>query len=186
MGSLRSRKQINTSGFTLIEALVTVAIISILTVLVASSYPIVRQQQQVRVAEQLLGSQLRRAQQLALNENREVRCLQLFADQVSLQPRCSDIGIAIRGSEFIMFADTDADTRFTSGSDYIISNTAIGKDVSIPNKDFLFKATPPTITAYTDGVVQSLKTPQTLVIAVGSLQVPYDIYPYGYIEEAKP
>lgn len=174
-----------TKGFTLVEAMVSVGIISILSVMLMRSFPFIRNSQHVKLTQEQLASQLRRAQQLALDETRAEACLNLFVGQEDQNSRCSDVGVALRGQKLIMFADTtphEADNKYTDG-DYVLSSVDVPGDVTMPEKSFLFKGTPPTMLVYVDGVIKPLKSAEPLTIGVGETQVLLNVYPYGYVEK---
>lgn len=165
---------------TLIEIVVSIAIISTISLLLLSAIPLIRSQQQLRVAASQIQSSLRVAQQAAFNEARPPACLEGAGEDKEKQRRCSDIGIAIRAGEIIQFADTQADNTFSKSGDYVISRDKFPAAVTVPDKTWLFEASPPTITLTVDGITQAANKPASIVIKASSLTATVQVFAYGY------
>jgi len=170
------------SGFTLIEMMVIIVIISIMTVLLAVAFPVVQRQQQLKLTATTLVSQLRRAQQLALDETRDDACLQLLADQPQNQTRCSDIGVAIRNPTLITYADIDGNHQYTDGHDYVLNKIDAPSTVSLANKDFLYQGAPPTVNAFVDGAPSALNAAVPLDMTINNEVTSLTVFPYGYVQ----
>lgn len=137
-------------GFTLLETAVVLAIISILTGLILVGWPANRQHQALLLATQQVQTTIRTAQQKALNEDRPQACL----DTGIVPKNCSDVGVAMNGSQILIFADTQdplADRYNVAASgqpgDYVIEKQTLPLGVTGPTnwQAFIFEATPPNI-----------------------------------------
>jgi prepilin-type N-terminal cleavage/methylation domain-containing protein len=167
-------------GMTLIEIVVSVAIISVISALVLNALPTIRNQQQLRAATQQIQNQLRAAQQNDLNETRSPDCLQRVGEDKEKQRRCSDVGVAIRQNKIVQFADTEDDNTLSNSGDVILSQEEISSAVIVPNRTWLFEATPPTILLRIDGKVQQVGQPNTTIISAGALKATFEVSTYGY------
>ncbi len=165
---------------TLIEIVVSIAIISTISLLLLSAIPLIRSQQQLRVAAAQIQSTLRVAQQSAFNESRPAACLESVGEDKEKQRRCSDIGIAIRSGEIIQFADTQSDNTFSKNGDYVISRDRFPTAVTVPDKTWIFKASPPTIILIVDGITQPADKPASFTIKASSLTATIQVFAYGY------
>lgn len=170
------------AGMTLIEVVISIAIISVISALLLSALPLIRSQQQLRGAVQQIQSNLRVAQQAALNESRPAACLTRAGDDKEKQRSCSDRGLAISNNTLIQFADTQDDNRFSASSDFIISQENLTGGTTAPNKAWLFEATPPTITLWVDGKIQPGALPANADIRAGALTATIHVYAYGYTQ----
>ena len=174
--ALRSR------GMTLLEVVVSISIISIATALLLSALPLIRSQQQLKLAAAHLQSDLRRAQLGAINETRVPACLDEAGDNAAQKQRCSDIGITVQNNQVVEFADIDADGRYNEPTDFFLSREPLPGAVSVPAKTWVFKASPPTSTLYVNGTVQLASQPDITIITAGSLKATLNTYAYGYVE----
>lgn len=176
----------STSGYTLLELMVTIGILSIITMLSTRAFPIVRDQQNLVRAERQLQSLLRTAQQNALDEERTEACLASVSSASSDQRRCSDIGVAIRERELKMFADTIDDNRYTENGDFVLSTSTFASEVISLNsawRSFLFEGIPPSITLFSDGQVVNPTLPVPVTLQAGQAQASYNLYMFGQLEK---
>lgn len=141
-------------GFVIIELVVTMVIIGLLAGMLTIGLPAWRESKALALTEQLVSSQLREASQRALQEARANDCVTQAANDPDIIRRCSDIGVALRDTKLIMFADTNnADKKYTTG-DFKLAEQDAPPGVHFDNDhDFLFDAVPPTITLFIDGRV---------------------------------
>lgn len=170
-------------GFTLIEVVVGIAIVSIITILTVTAFPFIRERQQVSLATQEFESALRRAQQLALFETRHPQCLQNVGSEAEKQRRCSDVGIVVDESELITYADTVSDDRYTPDEDFVLSRIPVPANVVVSAKAFLFEASPPTITMFVDGEVRAAHQTETITITSGSVTANLVVSAYGFVNQ---
>lgn len=141
------------AGFTLVEMAVIMAIIGIMTLLVAFAFPAVRTNQALLQAQQTFQTELRSAQQQALNELRAEECLAAAGEEEDADLHCSDIGVALVGRNLIIFADTsEADENRKDDDDYILREIELPAAASV-DQSFLFQATPPNVYLFSDGTV---------------------------------
>jgi prepilin-type N-terminal cleavage/methylation domain-containing protein len=173
------------SGFTLIEIMVIIVIISIMTALLAVGFPVVQRQQQIKLTETTIVSQLKRAEQLALDETRDDACLQLLADQPQNQTRCSDIGVNIDNQTLTTYADIDGNDQFTPNHDYVLNKIDVPTTVTLQSQDFLYHGAPPTIQAFVNGAGANLNAAVPMTMTVNNQSVSLTIFPYGYVQENK-
>lgn len=169
------------SGFTLVEMMVIITIVTIFTIITARALPIVRNQQNVRLAQQQISSLLNEARHQALNETRQDACLESHGQS---EKKCSDIGLDLRQTTATLFADTDDDNRF-SARDFIIRQQPIaGSMTALTPTTALFEASPPSVVMYGNG---ALKAPGdsslTLILESGGDQKNYLIDSYGHLEQ---
>ena len=90
------------SGFTLMEVLITVAIIGILSALATPSLMAWRQNSRFVGTLQSMAANLQRGKLMAIREN-------------------NDVGVEMNQTDYIVFLNLDADTSFTAG-DQVIAN----------------------------------------------------------------
>lgn len=169
-------------GMTLLEVVVSISIISVATALLLSALPLIRSQQQLKLAAAHLQSDLRRAQLGALNETRAPACVEEAGDNQAQKQRCSDIGITVQNNEAVEFADIDANGRYNEPVDFLLSREPLPLAVSVPAKTWVFKASPPTSNLYVNGSVQVVSQPDVTIITAGSLKATLNTYAYGYVE----
>jgi len=171
-------------GYTLIEIITTVVMISILTMMVSRGYSEYRDSHRLTTAEQLVQSMAREALQMAMNEDRRhecsgsIACLEYSAGiNSSMNERdysrlCSDVGIAFSGNtnEIMLIADVSAPASndLTPDEDCLIKKVALPEGVTFANDNYiLFEATPPaSISKYCKGSSSSNSCPDN-----GSVQL---------------
>ena len=170
------------SGMTLLEVVVSISIISIATALLLSALPLIRSQQQLKLAAAHLQSDLRRAQLGAINETRAPACIDEGGSDQAQKQHCSDIGITVQNNEVVEFADIDANGRYNEPTDFLLSKEPLPGAVSVPAKTWVFKASPPTINLYVNGTVQLVSQPDVTIINAGALKATLNTYAYGYVE----
>lgn len=166
-------------GFTLVEAVVTIAILSIITTIVLAAFPQVRDHQTLIAAEQQLRSYIRQAEQASFNQIRPEDCTNTLPEED--HGLCSDTGIAIRGSEVILFADTlQKDVNQYEQGDYVYNTLTLPSPArALAERTLLFEADPPGIILYVDGVNQS---PGRVELMAGSRSKLLTIHRYGQVE----
>lgn len=174
-------------GFTLIEIIVVVVITGLLSALVLIGYPAARDHQHLRLAEQAFQTFFRDAQNRALNEERDDACLETQA--LGDERYCSDIGLALRGRDIILFADTaDPTQNEYSDRDYRITTFTLPGAVEIAAEgspqSLLWEVTPPTVTLYADGV--EMTQARTIDLVVRKQQRTITIQPYGHVSGETP
>lgn len=169
-------------GFTLLETAVVLAIMSILTGLILTSWPRTRQQQALLLATEQIQTLIRTAQQKALNEDRAEACLATVEDTPESRRLCSDVGVAIKGNTIVMFADTinpsenKYDDTPDSPHDFLIEQQTLALGVTGPSgwQSFIFEATPPTINMFTSN--------QRLTLRIGNVSKDITVKTYGQVE----
>jgi len=184
-------KMIQTSslqgGFTLIESIVIIVIISILSAIAASAIPHARDSQQLTVSGQQVQALLSSAEQKAVNELRTEECLTAVGDDKEAQKTCSNVGVAVKGVDAVIFSDTDPDRQYAPEKDFVLSrHTLQARQVLEAEEDwqtFLFEATPPSITLFADGQPVSPQAPGSLVLKSGRQTKAWAVLPYGRLEE---
>jgi type II secretory pathway pseudopilin PulG len=173
------------SGYTLIEAVVVLGIISLLAAFTLAAWPHLRERQALLIVRQQVQTLFREVQSQAFYEARSTTCLQLFAPDDPDQTRCSDLGLAFRDRKLRIFADTDGNLRYSS-SDFVLAEETLAAGVSTPYTDWsslLFQAVPPNITLF-DANSQPVSPDRftTLTVEIGSSFHNFSVYPYGQIE----
>lgn len=170
-------------GFTLIETLVTISIVSLITAILVVSWPWAREQQAFTLATQVIASRLKEAQQYAINEQRPERC--------EAQRQCSVVGIAVRGAELVMFADTRGlnqqyDEAAGVTGDFIIQKQTLPSAVTTDAgqwQSWVFKAVPPNVISFgPTGEEIAPGAATSLILEWGTKQRTLTIRPYGHVE----
>lgn len=137
------------AGFTLIEVVVSIAVVSVVATMIATAYPVVRQAQQLDAAEQQIQAALYEARDMAFNEERDQKCLdQADVEKGMLAKYCSDVGVKFDRDKLILFADSDNSETFAVGSDFIIKTIALtgGVYIEVPTPDTeIFYGEPPSL-----------------------------------------
>jgi prepilin-type N-terminal cleavage/methylation domain-containing protein len=167
-------------GFSLIEVTVTVVIVGIFSLMAARAYPVWRERQHIIEARQVIQSELRAAQQQAIQEIRSPDCL-AGAATYDEERHCSDIGLWFEAgqSSITVYADTaESDSNTYNTGDYVIKTLSLPGGLRVKeNKSFLFEAVPPSVTLFHPG---------SLVLTSGGASVndiAFNIGPYGQVEE---
>lgn len=181
------------AGFTQIELIVVVAIMAAFAALMATTYPSVRAEQKLTLAEQTLQAALRSAQQSAINEERQAFCL---AEAVTLgtdPKKCSDIGLILVPDEnnIIIFADIDKpdDNQFEDpshgGRDFVLRRVAFPDGVQVapsaPPTTLIFEGAPPTIKLFSGPNEIISSTP--VVLSIGDAKRNLAVGSYGQVEK---
>lgn len=133
------------SGFSLIESITIIAIISILTAISVSALPAIRAHQTLVTDTEQIRSLLLDSKQRSLNQVRPEACVQKAEDS----RRCSDVGIAMTGGNIIQFADLLANTRYDE-KDYVIGTYPLQSVVvnSLSTNYLVFYGFPPSVDLY--------------------------------------
>ncbi len=170
------------AGFTLLEVLVTLAIITIVTYVATIAFPIIREQEALVHARQVVSSALRTAQTQALNEERSPDCLARAGDSPLAAKECSDIGIFLQGENMIAFADTNDNNRYDN-QDFKISETSLPRPVTISAAaSFLIEATPPNVTLWHNGVVIPAGSHVSASLRARRRTLTFSVLLYGILE----
>ncbi len=141
------------SGFSLIESLVIVSIISIIAALSLTAFPAVRAHQQLVSDTELIKSLLLDSKERALNQVRPEKCLDQFEAGDKARAGCSDVGIAFVGKEIIQFADTTGTTKRYNMGDYTIVRLKLStKIVTGSVRSLLFYSNPPSVFLHANSV----------------------------------
>ena len=132
----------NSQGFTLIEMLVIIFIISLLSVLILANYQGGKKKYALLQANQKLISDLRRAQNMAINGTEiEGHCSTVFA--------CFGYGIYLNsGSSYLLFADNNNNKIYDSGEGFETINLPFPIIIqsTIPSPAYVFFEAPDPIT----------------------------------------
>jgi type II secretory pathway pseudopilin PulG len=175
------------SGFTLIETVLTVGIIAALGAAIAVGWPRVRAHQGIVLATEHIQSWIYTAQEKSLNEERPDACVNLFTTLADKR-RCSDVGIALRDNEMIMFADTDGNNDRYTNNDFIIDRTTLVSPVVVdtpgPTWDsFLFRAVPPGVVLHgKNGQPIGTGSNDVFRLESGPYQIDINVLPYGLLQ----
>lgn len=181
------------AGFTQIELIVVVAIMAIFAALMATTYPSVRAQQKLTLAEQTLQAALRAAQQSAINEEREAGCLTEASALGTDAKKCADIGLILIPDEhnIIIFADiaNPADNQFDNpalgGRDFVLRRVAFPDGVqvepSVPRTVLIFEGAPPTIKLFSGPNEITSSVP--VVLSIGQVRRNLVVGSYGQVEK---
>lgn len=174
-------------GFSLIEIVVTIAIIGILTTMVAAGYPAVRNRHTMQRAQQQMELLLREAQQQTLNEERAKACRDLSPrdteGDIVARRRCSDVGIHLQGTTAILFADLNSDKAYSANRDYQIRDPETLPATVVPNQTIVFNATPPHLTMYGNGGIVDGQHPLEVTFQLHNDTSTLLLRPFGKIEQ---
>ena len=168
-------------GFTLLEMMVVVVIISILTFLSLSALPVARSNQQLKSDIQQLRSIFSIAQQKALNEIRDEECLERVGDDPELRIRCSTIGVFFEDFKVTLFADIDADWEYTPEVDYLINEQTLQSQVSGAKKTIVFQAIPPSLYMVANGDPVAPQGSVALTLKAGEQSREIEIQRFGIV-----
>lgn len=151
----------NASGFTLIESVVVMAIVSMVSVLALNAIPVLRAHQELVADTENFRSLLFDSKQRTVNQVRPPSCLSQYEINNPLRAACSDVGIAIYLGELIQYANTANQNQHTYepgiAGDFEIAKIKIVSTVEMPRslKSLLFISMPPTVVTYSDGAIIS-------------------------------
>lgn len=175
------------SGFTLIEMVVSIAIIGILTTMIAVGYPAVRDRQTLQRAHQQLEVLVREAAQQTLNEERAAACRDRFPGDalaaVTSRRRCSDVGIHIQGATATLFADLDGNKAYSVNRDYNIRDPIALPAPVTEAATIVFNASPPYLTLYGNASLVDDQHPFEVVLQLHGGTNVLVIRPYGKVEQ---
>lgn len=176
-GHLRSQ-----AGFTIFEMVVTVGIIGVLSLLVGAGLPVARDNQRVMSTEQQLQDMLRLALQRATHEVRPELCTNdsRVGGDDALARRCSNVGVALTGTTAVMFADLNADRRYTAASDLTFEERDLTAEAD--QQAFVFEASPPTVALYANSRPVTVNQPGRVVISSGRQARAVQVLPFGQVE----
>lgn len=170
------------AGLTLLEVIVTLVLITATTYLVASAFPIVREQQALQQAQQQLTAALRAAQIQALDEQRHPDCLERVGEAIRQQKLCSDLGVFLQDNQLRTFADIHDNNLFDT-DDFVLGNTSLPPSLTAATSaSILFEATPPNTTTYLDGVLLTPTQPGTVTLRSPRRELSVTISAYGLVE----
>lgn len=169
-------------GFTLLEVLVTLAIITIVTFLAATAFSIIREREALIHARQQISSIVRAAQTQALNEQRHPACLAEVEDSPLAAKQCSDIGVFLQGEKVIVFADTNDNNQYDD-QDFRESESSLPRPVTVLGTiSIVIEATPPNVVLWHNGRVVPAGNQISLTLRAGRRTVPLSISSYGILE----
>src|SRR3989344_1606602 len=153
-----------TMGFSLVESLVIISIISILASLSLVALPAARAHQQLISDTELIQSLLLDSKERALNQVRPEGCLRDDSNPESAdRAACSDVGIIFEGGKVMQFANIAGGTE--EDPDYVYSGdtehpivehqllTSVVEEEEGGVRQILFRSVPPSVETYKDGAV---------------------------------
>ena len=178
-----SRHTKRSSGFTLLETLVIIVIITVMTLLVLRAFPLARTRQKLIADTAQIQLWLRSSEADALNEVRPEDCLLKVGSNPSSQKHCSDRGVAMRGNQVVLFADIVSDQDYTEGGDFILAQHELATGTqSTTWQSFVFLASPPNITMYFNGQPLAPNQAQTIILESDGQTRELPIYPYRHLD----
>lgn len=167
------------AGFTLLEIIVTIAILTTITIVVAVAYPTTRRHQALGIAEQTLQMRIRGALATAVNEERTPDCRVEANTRAVPEQRCSDVGVYVADEELITFADLTNDGMYTAIDDFELNRVSFAGGVqAVTPVSFLFLGVPPDSTLLVNGLEASSGQ---IVLRAGQTMVPLNVYSYGHV-----
>jgi prepilin-type N-terminal cleavage/methylation domain-containing protein len=189
----------SSSGFTLIEIVVTVVIIASFSGIMLAAYPTLRVYQSTKAAKQLIQSELRTAQQRAIHRERGQNCLDTL-ESPALFDRCSEIGLLFQAgqSEVIIMANSYYGDEDEDEDRYRLSfpnDTELGRFelpdgvIAEQNTSLLFIAKPPTVRLMTQQDISApTEVTQSTPLHITSHGEPQTFYvlPYGQLTTDNP
>jgi hypothetical protein len=161
--------------------------LTIVTYLTVSAFPIVRENEALTQAKGQLVSALRAAQTQALDEQRHPDCLARVGDDPRDEKRCSDVGIMLQGTQIITFADINDDNKFDN-EDFRLQTSSFVKPVNVVSPvSLLVEATPPNVILFVNGVPLGADDDTTVILKAIMLrsrqrELPLSISSYGVVE----
>ena len=183
---MKQRTKQASSGFTLLEVVIVMTILTIMTYLVVSALPPARVNQRLESDVQQFRSLISRAQQLAVNEVRPDSCLARAGANEETQRRCSNVGVVARTGELVLFADLDGDRRYSGPADFEIEKIPQTADVNDGREaDIVFEADPPEVFMYADSRIIGAGQSYVVRFAIGEATRTFSIGPYGVISDAQ-
>lgn len=177
------------AGFTMIEMMVIVVMFGIMISIMVVGYPLLRNREKFMGAEQQIQSVVRSAQQMAIQEDRDIDCVAVAeldpGDPEECKRRCSDIGVAFEGGEIVTFADLDLSGEWEAsgvgdcGGDIELNRQALPEGVTASeDKAFVFLGVPPTVTMKVNG---ELEESGLVTIYVGDDELDLTVWRYGHV-----
>ncbi len=174
------------TGFTLIESLVIISLISILTAMSVRAIPTIRAHQELVSDTENIRALLYDAKQRTLNQVRPENCLPGVPDDLA-RARCSDVGVALKNGELIIFADTAPSVQnynYDTGDREIVrSKLATNVDTGSATS-LVFAGVPPSAVLYKDGVALTGGSDFTRIMLTASngSKRSIKIYSFGTME----
>ncbi len=146
----------NNTGFSLVESITIIAIISILTAISVAALPAIRAHQALVADTEQIRSLLLDSKQRSLNQVRPEACVQEAEANGKDSRRCSDTGIVFHEGNVIQYADSgtpnlrydEADHKIAT---YPLQSVIVKGDSTNPNH-FLFYGNPPSVDLYVTGL----------------------------------
>lgn len=157
----------NQSGFSLVESLVIISIISILASLSLVALPAARSHQELIADTELIQSLLLDSKERALNQVRPEECMSELPAEDTLRAPCSDVGIDFEtAGEVIQFADLNEGNGRYTDTDYKIVTHALSSTVS--SDPIVFKSVPPSVETYRNGKVMDPEDVATITLTASN------------------
>ncbi len=173
---------IGQQGFSLVESIVIISIISILTLLVTTGLPQVRRNYQLRTDVEVVRLAISSARYHALNQIRPKDCIALIGNDETMQKKCSRAGVEIKQGEATTFIDIDE--NYTLGQrDIIVSRQDLFSVIDNGVTTFVFEPTPPTVVMYRNGSITSSGSTIELSFKLDNLKKTVKVETYGNVEE---
>ncbi|MEK7499307.1 MAG: hypothetical protein AAB649_01740 [Patescibacteria group bacterium] len=185
------------AGFSLIESLVIVSMISILSVMSLRAIPALRSHQELVTDTEKIRALILDARQRTLNQVRPADCLKELEKDHPTRATCSDVGVALQFGEIIEFSNTytvgngalkydwDGGSESTTVRDHVIQRLKpVTRIKSGSPTSLLFMGVPPTIELYRDGTKVNPgdeSTKITLIASNGSTRT-ITVYSSGTID----
>lgn len=169
-------------GFTLLEMVFIISIISILSLTLLNGLPLARDNQIIAADRAWFQSIVRTAQLRAVNELRDEACMAQAGGSPEIERRCSDVGLLLQGRRILMFSDLDGDQAYAKSVDYDIQEFTATSKFEPDGKVIIFESVPPLLRLYDDGSVIAPTGNVALTMSVGSLQRNVRVTFYGNVE----
>jgi prepilin-type N-terminal cleavage/methylation domain-containing protein len=177
--SIFKTKKNNSKGFTLIETVVVMAVVSILSIVMIANYQGSQKQQSVQRAAHQLAGDIRRAQNMAMAST----------EQGGIIPDGYGIYIIKNSNSYILFADTNNNQKRNGTGDEDIESIIFSSGVEVfnvlplpsPHVDIFFE--PPDPTTYINGDSSAgKKTTITLILQGTTYKKTVTVKTSGQIE----